>query len=170
VNAGFFYPRLGADPNDTGGGRHEGGAPNIEVLLRFNWCGVVGTGKQGVTLGPNDGCAVAVPNGGFACSRACTALPISVTAPGPGRLTATDARAGGRATAAAKKTAALIAPASATTTKPGKVKLTIKLTSAGRRALSKASSKRLKVSVKLSFTPAGGGSARTRTTSVSMRS
>jgi hypothetical protein len=168
ISAGFFYPRLGADPNDTGGGRHEGGIGNVEVLLRWTWCGIVGTGKQGVTLGPNDGCSVPVPNGGFACTRACTALPISVTAPGPGTLTATDAKAGGRATAAAK-TAALISAAKATATKSEKVKLTIKLTSAGRKALAKARSKRLKVPVKLTFTPTGAGKARTATTSVTLR-
>ena len=168
VTAGFWYPRMGAIPNDSGGGRQEGAIHNIEVLLRFTWCGNVGTGKQGVTLGPNDGCAVAVPNGGFACTRACTALPIAVTVPGPGRLTAADAGAGRRATAAAKK-AALIAPASVSATKSGKAKLTIKLTSAGRSALAKARSKTLKVSVRLTFTPTGGGKARTRTTSVTLR-
>jgi hypothetical protein len=170
VTAGFWYPRLGAIPNDSGGGRQEGAIHNVEVLLRFAWCGNVGTGKQGVTLGPDDGCAIPVPNGGFACTRACTALPISVTAPGPGTLAATDARAGGRASAAGRKATALIAPAKATARKAEKLKLTIKLTSAGKKALAKARSGKLKVSVKLTFTPSGGGAARTKTTTVSLRS
>ena len=38
VNAGFFYPRLGADPNDVGGGRREDGIPGIEVLIQWTWC------------------------------------------------------------------------------------------------------------------------------------
>lgn len=38
VNAGFFYPRIGSLPNDTGGGRREDGIPGIEVLFNFTWC------------------------------------------------------------------------------------------------------------------------------------
>jgi hypothetical protein len=169
-SGGFFYPRMGAQANDAGGGRHEGGLPGIEVLLRWTWCGVPGTGKQGVTLGPNDGCSIAVPNGGFACTQRCTALPISVTVPGAGRLTAADARASGRAAAAAKKKpAALVAPAGVNATKSGKVKLTIKPTSAGKKAIAKAKGRKLKISVLLTFTPTGG-KAITRTTSVTLRS
>jgi hypothetical protein len=169
-SAGFFYPRMGAQANDSGGGRHEGGIPGIEVLLRWTWCGVTGTGKQGVTLGPNDGCAIAVPNGGFACTRRCTALPISVTVPGAGRLTAADARAAGRgAAAAASKPAALIATTSVNATKSGKVKLTIKPTSAGKKAIAKAKGRKLKISVKLTFTPTGQ-KAISKTTSVTLRS
>jgi RTX calcium-binding nonapeptide repeat (4 copies) len=37
-HAGFYYPRLGAFPNDSGGGRHEEGIPGMEVLLRWTWC------------------------------------------------------------------------------------------------------------------------------------
>lgn len=35
--AGFFYPRLGSQPNDSGGGRREEGIPGMEVLLRWTW-------------------------------------------------------------------------------------------------------------------------------------
>jgi hypothetical protein len=174
-SAGFYYPRMGAIPNDAGGGRHEGGLPGIEVLMRWTWCGNVGTGKQGVTLGPNDGCTIAVPNGGFACTRRCSALPIAVTVPGAGRLTAQDARAAGRATAAAskkkkkKKATALISTVSANATKAGKVKLTIKPTSAGRKAIAKARGRKLKISVRLTFAPTGA-KAVTKTTSVTLRS
>lgn len=38
VNAGFFYPRLGAVPNDSGGGRREEGLPGVEVLIQWTWC------------------------------------------------------------------------------------------------------------------------------------
>jgi hypothetical protein len=37
VNAGFFYPRQGALPNDGGGGRPEEGIPGVEVLMQWTW-------------------------------------------------------------------------------------------------------------------------------------
>jgi hypothetical protein len=37
--AGFFYPRVGSIPNDSGGGRREEGLPGVEVLVRWTWCG-----------------------------------------------------------------------------------------------------------------------------------
>jgi Ca2+-binding RTX toxin-like protein len=37
VNAGAFYPRLGAIPNDSGGGRHEAGIPGFEVLMQWTF-------------------------------------------------------------------------------------------------------------------------------------
>lgn len=42
VNAGFFYPRVGAIPNDAGGGRREEGIPGVEVLLQFTWVPNIG--------------------------------------------------------------------------------------------------------------------------------
>lgn len=36
--AGFFSPRMGTNPNDSGGGRREAGAPGLEVLVRWTWC------------------------------------------------------------------------------------------------------------------------------------
>jgi hypothetical protein len=38
VNAGIFYPRIGAIPNDNGGGRREEGVPGFELMVRFTWC------------------------------------------------------------------------------------------------------------------------------------
>jgi hypothetical protein len=38
VNAGIFYPRIGAIANDNGGGRREEGVPGFELLARFTWC------------------------------------------------------------------------------------------------------------------------------------
>lgn len=38
VNTGIFYPRIGAIPNDIGGGRREEGVPGFELLVRFTWC------------------------------------------------------------------------------------------------------------------------------------
>jgi hypothetical protein len=59
VNAGFFYPRLGADPNDVGGGRREDGIPGIEVLIQWTWCpaaaGGTGPGVCGVAGGGGGG-------------------------------------------------------------------------------------------------------------------
>ena len=37
TTAGFIYPRLGAIPNDSGGGRREEGVPGFEVLMRWTW-------------------------------------------------------------------------------------------------------------------------------------
>ena len=36
--AAFLYPRLGAQPNDSGGGRQEDNRPGFEVLLQAVWC------------------------------------------------------------------------------------------------------------------------------------
>ena len=36
--AGAFYPRIGTNPNDSGGGRREEGVPGLEVLVRWTWC------------------------------------------------------------------------------------------------------------------------------------
>lgn len=38
VNAGFFYPRVGATPDDSGGGRREEGIPGIELTTNFTFC------------------------------------------------------------------------------------------------------------------------------------
>jgi len=38
VVAGYFYPKMGANPNDSGGGRREEAMPGIEVLVRWTWC------------------------------------------------------------------------------------------------------------------------------------
>ena len=37
TTAGFIYPRLGAIPNDSGGGRREEGVPGFEVLMQWTW-------------------------------------------------------------------------------------------------------------------------------------
>lgn len=38
VVAGYFYPRVGAIPNDSGGGRREQSVPGVEVLVQFTFC------------------------------------------------------------------------------------------------------------------------------------
>jgi hypothetical protein len=50
VNAGFFYPRVGALPNDSGGGRREDGIPGIELLMQWTWCPAGAGGGAGVCL------------------------------------------------------------------------------------------------------------------------
>ena len=37
VNAGIFYPRMGAIPNDVGGGRREEAIPGVELLVQWTW-------------------------------------------------------------------------------------------------------------------------------------
>ena len=44
VNVADYFPRMGALPNDFGAGRRENGLPNLEILMRWTWCGTVGTG------------------------------------------------------------------------------------------------------------------------------
>lgn len=46
VNAGFFYPRIGAEPNDNGGGRREEGVPGFELMVRATWCATADTSCQ----------------------------------------------------------------------------------------------------------------------------
>lgn len=57
VNAGFFYPRMGAVPNDSGGGRREEGFPGVELLMRWTWCPAAGltNGPGGCVGGPVPG-------------------------------------------------------------------------------------------------------------------
>lgn len=51
--AGAFYPRIGSNPNDSGGGRREEGVPGLEVLVRWTWCGAGDASCQpGGTAGP----------------------------------------------------------------------------------------------------------------------
>jgi len=37
VDAGYFYPRIGSIPNDTGGGRPEQGYSGAELTVRWTW-------------------------------------------------------------------------------------------------------------------------------------
>lgn len=84
---------------------------------------------------------------------------VTVVVPGPGVLTASDGSIAGtsRATAAQKKKAkkkALIATTKVTATKAGPVKIKIKPTAAGKKVL--RSKGRLRVKVRLTFTPTNG--------------
>jgi len=61
VNAGFFYPRMGAIGADSGGGRREDGIPGIEVLMNFTWCpAAAGGAGPGVCGGAGGGGGAAV--------------------------------------------------------------------------------------------------------------
>ena len=44
VDVADYFPRMGGLPNDFGAGRREHGLPNLEILMRWTWCGTVGTG------------------------------------------------------------------------------------------------------------------------------
>jgi len=37
VDVGYFYPRMGANPNDAGGGRLEAGTSGLELTVRWTW-------------------------------------------------------------------------------------------------------------------------------------
>ena len=51
VNAGIFYPRIGALANDAGGGRREEGIPGVEVLIQWTWCPAAAGGSGPGTCG-----------------------------------------------------------------------------------------------------------------------
>lgn len=78
VNAAFLYPRMGALPNDPGGGRREEGMPGIEVLMQWTWCplaaaaangpGVCGTGGPGPG-GPGPATGVALRSASAVVAR-----------------------------------------------------------------------------------------------------
>jgi hypothetical protein len=57
INAAFWHPKMGALPNDKGGGRRETGVPGFELTIRFTWCPAMGV-VQGVR---GAGCAAQVP-------------------------------------------------------------------------------------------------------------
>jgi len=57
VNAGFFYPRVGALPNDLGGGRREEGMPGVELLVQWTW-----VPSGGTNIGGNVGASVNATN------------------------------------------------------------------------------------------------------------
>ena len=57
VNAGFFYPRVGAIPNDVGGGRREGAMPGIELLVQWTF-----VPSGGGAIGGNVGASVKAAN------------------------------------------------------------------------------------------------------------
>ncbi|MEA2424864.1 MAG: hypothetical protein QOH13_1274 [Thermoleophilaceae bacterium] len=189
VNAGFYYPRLGRLPDDEPAGRHEFAVSNIELLVRWTFCETGDpTCQPGtppvvppvpptppIVLPPTPPIVVApVPLNTIAAPRAvnCSALtgcPFVVTLPGPGTIVATDANAAGRAVAAAKKKPKykpLVAKTTTTVTAAGKLKLMIKLTSAGVAALKTKGT--LKIPVKLVYTPSGG-QAGTKTVTFTFR-
>lgn len=91
-------------------------------------------------------------------SKSGTAVVITLNAPGPGTFTGTDAAAAGSArasaVASATKKKALIKPARAVAQKAGPVKMTVKLSSAGKKVLKKKG--KVKVKVAITFTPNGG--------------
>ncbi len=83
---------------------------------------------------------------------------LTVTVPGPGTVTAVDARAVKKTTASAqtsaRKTRKRIKNATVTAASAGTVKIPIKPTKAGRKLL--VAKHKLRVKVRVSFTPTGG--------------
>ena len=94
-----------------------------------------------------------------------TKAVVTVTVPGPGTVTATDKQASGKVlrASASKKKKALIKTSKVTAAAAGPVKVTIKLSSAGKKVQRKKG--KAQVKVKINFTPAGASaSAATSTT------
>ncbi len=96
---------------------------------------------------------------GGATLKSATKAVLTVTVPGAGDLTASDAKASARLlrASASKKKKALIKKSSAHASAAGPVKLTIKLSAAGKKALKKH--RKVKVKVKVSFTPSGASAS-----------
>lgn len=177
VNAGFYYPRLGALANDEPAGRHEFAVAGMELLVSWTFCATGDASCQpGTTpltpLTPPVAPPIVIPNAPpivvapvpntitapRAVNCALAGCPFVVTLPGPGTIVASDAKATGASAASAKKKKpkykALVARTTIKVKAAGKLKLTLKLTKAGAALLKKKGT--LKVPVKLTYTPAGG--------------
>ncbi len=59
VNVADYFPRMGGLPNDIGAGRREDGLPNIELLMRWTWCGTPGTSQAHAARAAQAGCGAA---------------------------------------------------------------------------------------------------------------
>jgi hypothetical protein len=132
---------LGDRPVDAAGWSASG----FKVEVPENADGVLGLtvdcGRRSNTI------AIAVfgePDNRFAVTRVVVAgstATLSLRVPGPGKVEAAGVR---------------ITAAKTTTTKPGTVKVKVGLSAAGARALARAKSDRLRVGVRVAFTPADG--------------
>lgn len=176
VDAGFFYPRMGTQPNDTGGGRREQGISGIELTVRWTW---VSADDPSLAPGPAPGTVTPQPGPVVPVTPAPAAAPV----PGLVRSTAAvrDGRAAialtckgnalcagqlellartGTARAAASKGATSYGKASYSVKAGAKASVKIKLGTKGRSALRKH--KRLKAVLVL--TPKGGKAVRRQLT------
>jgi hypothetical protein len=149
VDAGYFYPRLGADPNDSGGGRHEQGISGIELTVRWTWQSAnatPGAGGGGPGSGaPTLGSRLAAVRAG----RALIALACGGNAACQGQLQLLAAGAG-TATSGTKPItygkARFAIPAG------GNAKITVNLTGAAKRLLRK----RARLTAVVRLIPTGG--------------
>jgi hypothetical protein len=141
------------------------GFSGLVVLFNADWqqaSSAPGTGGSEGNQGFNFGRVKALRDG-------TARLPVNV--PGPGLLGLVDDRAATGATvavvtrAAAKK--ARVKPVKKTVTKAGTITLKIKPSKAGKRVLRRKH--RLKVKVRISFTPAGGKTSANQTASVTLK-
>ena len=104
----------------------------------------VNCGKTSNTVGL---AILQVPSNAFTISKVAVngkSATVTVSVPGPGRIEVSGGNAGS---------------ASKTVTKASSASLTVSLTKAGKKALAKAKSKKLGVSLRVTFTPAGGTAA-----------
>jgi hypothetical protein len=117
-----------------------------------------GTSSGGATLTvsstPSDNFTIAPAS----CTGVCHELVVKVTVPGPGAVSARDATTGSKSrllsSAKKKKNQPRIKPVKVTATKAGIVRLKLQLTKAGTKILKQKG--KLKVPVRITFTPSGG--------------
>jgi len=151
VDAGYFYPRMGAIANDSGGGRLEAGTSGYELTVRWTWVSaddpsLVG-GPAGTPLPPTLAAAAATVREG----RVSFALRCAANEKCAGAAQVLARGAGGRATAAAKKPVSY-GKASYSIAAGKKATLKVKLTAAARKALKR----KRKLAATLTLTPKGG--------------
>jgi hypothetical protein len=156
VNASFFYPRMGAIPNDSAGGRSEGtGIPGVELLVNFTWCpaGVGGGPGQcaGRGGGGGGGAGLRSQNGQVANGRALIDLICNGNAACRGVLELLNPTARSVVTNA-KKGAARFGKQSYDIQAGATATVSVKLNRKGRRLLRRLGA--LAVTVRL--TPTGG--------------
>jgi hypothetical protein len=127
--SGFFYPRFGAIPNDSGGGRSGESIPGVVVTIRSTW--VAGPSKQPTAL-PTPASILTrtafVRNG-----RVSLLLECLASAECRGTLALLAGNAGARSAGKKAKSGTLIGAASVQIPAGGKKKVKVKLNHAGRR-------------------------------------
>ncbi len=173
VDAGFFYPRMGAEPNDTGGGRREQGISGVELTVRWTWASADDPSlaapqpaPQAPQPGPVVPAAAAAPvapslartSARLRDGRAQIALACKGNAACAGQLELLARSAGTRA--AATKKAVSYGRASYAVKAGGKATIKLKLGTKGKRAVRG----RQRLEAVLVLTPKGGKAVRRQLT------
>lgn len=148
VNAGNFYPRIGSDPNDSGGGRREEGVPGFELMVRSTWCATNDTSCQPAAPGAN--AALQSPSARVRANRALIRLICNGNVACEGRLALVNTAALSSSLGAARTTT--YGSARYKLSPGGSATIKVKLNRKGKALLRK----KKKVKVGLRVTPTSG--------------